>query len=58
MEENKIYSEAKKLRADTSVLFGMRMVEKSGLKADENVKVETVIGSGRIVIERMNKGGT
>ena len=38
-------------------MLGLRMVEKSGLISQENVKVLTEIGSGKIVIERMGKKG-
>jgi len=59
MEETKkslVYTEPKQIRADTSIMLGLRMVEESGLKSQENVRVETEVGSGKIVIERMKKG--
>ena len=59
MEETKkslVYTEPKQIRADTSIMLGLRMVEESGLKSQENVKVETEAGSGKIIIERMKKG--
>ena len=50
------YTEARQLRADTSVMLGLKMVEKSGLVSGENVRVSTNNGSGRIVIERLKSG--
>jgi len=58
MEENKIkYEEVRVIRADNTIMLGLKMIGKSGLKSEDNVKVETEIGSGRLVIERMKKGG-
>ncbi len=51
------YTEARQLRADTSVMLGLKMVEKSGLVSGENVRVSTNNGSGRIVIERLKREG-
>jgi hypothetical protein len=55
-EEDSVYTEPKLIRADTSILLGLRMVEKSGLVSGEQIKVTTGVGSGRIVIEQMKKG--
>jgi hypothetical protein len=55
-EEDLVYTEPKLIRADTSILLGLRMVEKSGLVSGERIKVTTEIGSRRIVIEQMKKG--
>lgn len=55
-EEDLVYTEPKLIRADTSILLGLRMVEKSGLVSGERIKVTTEVGSGRIVIEQMKKG--
>ena len=59
MEESneKIYTEARQIRVDNTIMLGLKVIAKSGLNSEENVKVETEIGSGRIVIERMEKGG-
>ena len=57
MEEinEKIYTEARQIRADNTIMLGLKMVENSGLKAEESVRVSTKIGSGNVVIERMKK---
>ena len=57
MEEinEKIYTEARQIRVDNTIMLGLKVIAKSGLNSEENVKVETEIGSGRIVIERMKK---
>ena len=55
IKEKPVYTEPKQIRADTSIMLGLKMVEESGLKSGENVKIETETGSGRIVIERMKK---
>ena len=49
------YIEERVIRADNTIMLGLKMVGNSGLKPEEKVKVETEIGSGRIVIERMEK---
>ena len=58
MEESneKIYTEARQIRADNTIMLGLKVIAKSGLSLEENVKVKTEIGSGRIVIERKKKG--
>ena len=50
------YIEERVIRADNTIMLGLKMIENSGLKSEENVKVKTEIGSGRIVIERKKKG--
>ena len=57
MEE--VYTEPKQIRTDMTILLGWKVVEKSGLIPDEKVVVKTELGSGKIVIERMEtkKGG-
>ena len=58
MEEvAEIVSKSAQIRADTQVMLTLGIVEASGLKARENVIVSTEIDSGKIVIERMKKGG-
>jgi len=49
------YSEPRQVRADGSVIWSMRLLEKSGLVAGERVIVETIPGSGKIEIERREK---
>jgi hypothetical protein len=56
MEE--VYTEPKQIRTDMTILLGWKVVEKSGLIPDEKVVVKTELGSGKIVIERLNKGGS
>lgn len=63
MEKLEQYMEMRQIRADNTIMLGLKMIEKSGLRSEENVKVITEIGSdsGRIVIERMKnfeEGGT
>ena len=50
------YEEERAIRADNTIMLGLKMVAKSGLKSEESMKVETEIGSGKIIIERMKKG--
>ncbi len=50
------YSEPREIRADGSVIWSVKLLERSGLVSGENVIVKTVPGSGQIVIERL-KGG-
>lgn len=52
-----VYTEPKQIRTDMTILLGWKVVEKSGLIPDEKVVVKTELGSGKIVIERMVKGG-
>ena len=56
-EEAEIVSKSAQIRADTQVMLTLGIVEASGLKARENVIVSTKRDSGKIVIERMKKGG-
>jgi transposase-like protein len=59
MEEEGInvnYIEDRVIRADNTIMLGLKMVRNSSLSSEENVKVETEIGSGRIVISRTAKG--
>jgi hypothetical protein len=51
------YEEARQIRVDNTIMLGLKMIEKSSLRSEENVKVITEIGSGKIVIERVQKGG-
>ena len=56
-ENNKMeYEEERAIRADNTLMLGLKMIGNSGLKSEENVKVSTKIGSGKIAIERMKKG--
>lgn len=60
MEEKGIkvsYIEERAIRADNTIMLGLKMVGNSGLTPDEKVQVSTEIDSGKIVIERMKKGG-
>ena len=50
------YIEERVIRADNTIMLGLKMVGNSGLKQEEKVEVITKIGSGKIVIERMKKG--
>ena len=49
------YIEERVVRADNTIMLGLKMVGNSGLKTEEKVQVSTKIGSGKIVIERMKK---
>ena len=49
------YIEDRAIRADNTIMLGLKMVGNSGLKPEAKVQVSTVIGSGKIVIERMEK---
>jgi len=51
------YTEPRQVRADGTVAFSVKVLEKSGLVSGENVIVITEDGSGRIVIERLRRGG-
>ena len=53
-----VYTEPKQIRTDMTILLGWKVVEKSGLIPDEKVVVSAELGSGKIVIERMKKGGS
>ena len=57
MEKEETHTEMRQIRADNTIMLGLKMVGKSGLQSEENVKVITGIGSGKIVIERIEKGG-
>lgn len=50
------YIEDRVIRADNTIMLGLKMVGNSGLRPDEKVQVSTRIGSCKIVIERMEKG--
>ena len=59
MEETKIkvdYIEERVVRADNTIMLGLKMIGNSGLESEEKVQVSTETGSGKIVIERMKKG--
>ena len=56
MDNDEGYSEPRQVRADGSVIWSVKLLERSGLVSGENVIVKTVPGSGQIVIERL-KGG-
>jgi predicted Zn-dependent protease len=49
------YIEDRVIRADNTIMLGLKMVGNSGFEPDEKVQVSTVIDSGKIVIERMKK---
>ena len=51
------YIEERVVRADNTIMLGLKMIGNSGLELEEKVQVSTKIGSGKIVIERMKKGG-
>ena len=51
------YSEPKQIRFDNTVSLSPKMLNESGLEPGENVVVTTETSSGKIVIERMKKGG-
>ena len=55
--EKKEYSEPKQIRFDNTVSLSPKMLNESGLEPGENVVVTTETSSGKIVIERMKKGG-
>lgn len=55
--EKKEYSEPKQIRFDNTVSLSPKMLNESGLEPGENVIVTTETSSGKIVIERMKKGG-
>lgn len=57
MEKEERHIEVRQIRADNTIMLGLKMVGISGLQSEENVKVETGVGSGKIVIERMGKRG-
>lgn len=54
-EEAKIVARMAQIRADTTAMLTWKIVEASGLTPQENVRISTEIGSGRIVIERMKE---
>lgn len=55
--EKKEYSEPKQIRFDNTISLSPKMLNESGLEPGENVVVTTETSSGKIVIERMKKGG-
>jgi len=50
-----MYEEPRVIRGDTTVFLGLRMVERSGLKTGEKIKIETA-GDKKIIIEPLNSG--
>lgn len=61
MKEEVGYIEERVIRADNTIMLGLKMVGSSGLKPEEKVQVSTKIGSGKIVIEALKNfedGGT
>ena len=51
------YIEDRSIRADNTIMLGLKMVGKSGLEAEESVQVSTELGSGKVVIERAKREG-
>jgi hypothetical protein len=49
------YIEDRVIRADNTIMLGLKMVGNSGLVPDEKVQVSTALGSGKIIIERLEK---
>lgn len=56
MDSNE-YSEPRQVRADGSVIWSVKLLERSGLVSGENVIVKTVPGSGQIVVEKLRMQG-
>lgn len=56
METKVSYIEERVIRADNTIMLGLKMIGNSGFKSEEKVQVSTEIDSGKIVIERMKKG--
>lgn len=57
MEKEERHIEVRQIRADNTIMLGLKMVGISGLQSEETVRVVTGLDSGKIVIERIEKGG-